>query len=35
MKEGRIMSRRPVIAGNWKMHNLQQEAIDLTNVLMQ
>ena len=35
MKEGRIMSRRPVIAGNWKMHNLQQEAIDLTNGLMQ
>ena len=29
------MSRRPVIAGNWKMHNLQQEAIDLTNGVMQ
>ena len=35
MKEGKIMSRRPVIAGNWKMHNLQQEAIDLTNGVMQ
>jgi triosephosphate isomerase len=29
------MSRRPVIAGNWKMHNLQQEAADLTNGIMQ
>ena len=29
------MARRPVIAGNWKMHNLQQEAIDLTNGVMQ
>ncbi len=29
------MSRKPVIAGNWKMHNLQQEAIDLTNGIMQ
>ncbi len=29
------MSRRPVIAGNWKMHNLQQEAINLTNGIMQ
>ena len=29
------MSRRPVIAGNWKMHNLQQAAIDLTNGIMQ
>lgn len=29
------MSRRPVIAGNWKMNNLQQEAIDLTNGVMQ
>lgn len=29
------MSRRPVIAGNWKMHNLQKEAIELTNGIMQ
>lgn len=29
------MSRRPVIAGNWKMHNLQKEATDLTNGIMQ
>ncbi len=29
------MARRPVIAGNWKMHNLQQEAADLTNGIMQ
>ncbi len=29
------MSRRPVIAGNWKMHNLQQEAANLTNEIMQ
>lgn len=28
------MARRPVIAGNWKMHNLQQDAIDLTNGVM-
>ena len=28
------MSRRPVIAGNWKMHNLQAEAADLTNGIM-
>ena len=28
------MSRKPVIAGNWKMHNLQQEAIDLVNGIM-
>ena len=25
------MKRKPVIAGNWKMNNLQKEAIDLTN----
>lgn len=29
------MSRKPVIAGNWKMNNLQQEAINLTNGIMQ
>lgn len=29
------MARRPVIAGNWKMHNLQAEAADLTNAIMQ
>ncbi len=29
------MSRRPVIAGNWKMHKLQSEAIELTNGIMQ
>lgn len=28
------MSRRPVIAGNWKMHNLQAESIELVNGLM-
>jgi len=28
------MARRPVIAGNWKMHNLQQAAADLTNGIM-
>ena len=29
------MARRPVIAGNWKMNNLQAEAADLTNGIMQ
>ena len=29
------MSRRPVIAGNWKMHNLQSESVELINGLMQ
>ena len=29
------MARRPVIAGNWKMHNLQADAIALTNGIMQ
>ena len=29
------MTRRPVIAGNWKMHNLQKEAAELTNSIMQ
>lgn len=28
------MSRRPVIAGNWKMHNLQAESVELVNGLM-
>ena len=28
------MSRRPVIAGNWKMHNLQAESVELINGLM-
>ena len=28
------MSRRPIIAGNWKMHNLMKDAIDLTNGVM-
>ncbi len=28
------MSRRAVIAGNWKMHNLQKEAAELTNGIM-
>ena len=28
------MSRRPIIAGNWKMHNLMQDAVDLTNGVM-
>lgn len=28
------MSRRPVIAGNWKMHKLQAEAVELTNAIM-
>lgn len=29
------MARRPVIAGNWKMHNLQADATALTNGIMQ
>lgn len=29
-----IMSRRPVIAGNWKMHNLQAQSVELVNALM-
>ena len=29
------MSRKPIIAGNWKMHKLQKEAADLTNEIMQ
>ena len=29
------MTRRPVIAGNWKMHKLQAEAVELTNAVMQ
>ena len=28
------MARRPVIAGNWKMHNLQSESVELINGLM-
>ena len=28
------MSRRPVIAGNWKMHKLQAESVELINGLM-
>ena len=28
------MARRPVIAGNWKMHNLQAESVELVNGLM-
>ena len=28
------MSRRPVIAGNWKMHKLQAESAQLVNDLM-
>ncbi len=28
------MSRRPVIAGNWKMHKLQSEAVELVNGIM-
>lgn len=28
------MARKPVIAGNWKMHKLQSEAIDLVNGIM-
>lgn len=28
------MSRRPVIAGNWKMHNLQTQSVELVNALM-
>ncbi len=28
------MSRRPVIAGNWKMHKLQNEAVELVNAVM-
>lgn len=28
------MSRRPVIAGNWKMHKLQSESAELANALM-
>ena len=28
------MSRRPVIAGNWKMHKLQSEAVELVNAIM-
>lgn len=28
------MSRKPVIAGNWKMHKLQNEAIELVNSIM-
>lgn len=33
-KEEIIMSRRPVIAGNWKMHKLQDEAAQLANDVM-
>lgn len=29
------MSRRPVIAGNWKMHRLQEESKNLVNEIMQ
>lgn len=29
------MSRRPVIAGNWKMHKLQEESKNLVNSIMQ
>ncbi len=29
-----IMARRPVIAGNWKMHKLQNEAVELVNGIM-
>lgn len=28
------MARKPVIAGNWKMHKLQSEAIELVNSIM-
>ena len=28
------MSRRPVIAGNWKMHKLQSESAELANAVM-
>lgn len=28
------MSRKPVIAGNWKMHKLQNEAVELVNSIM-
>lgn len=28
------MSRRPVIAGNWKMHNLKAQSVELVNGLM-
>ncbi len=29
------MSRKPVIAGNWKMHKLQCESVELVNAIMQ
>jgi len=28
------MSRKPVIAGNWKMHKLQSESVELVNAIM-
>jgi len=28
------MSRKPIIAGNWKMHNSQKEGVDLVNAVM-
>ncbi len=28
------MSRKPIIAGNWKMHNLQAQSVELVNALM-
>lgn len=29
------MARKPIIAGNWKMHNLQKEGIELVNAIME